>query len=399
MQANDPNPSLPNQRQVQTRPSRMSLPKRILRSLPAIVILLVLVWIFGRVGVLHKLETIVMDMKMQLSQAPPESPVAIVNINDDDYWKLFSGTSPLEPARLKEILNDIAKGDPAVIAVDIDTSGRQFKNALTVENGNSHIVWEREVRELPEDTAEKEKLEPLDVLGGTDLDPSKNSVGLAILIDDGEDKVTRRYSRLIRTSVDDLPSFPWSVAKAFNPIEVAKLHESVDDLLINYHGDRAGHHRVTMTASKVLELVGTWPTASPFRRGIVLVGGSYLGQDRHDTPIGRLTGVEILANVIETELGGGGDKPPRKRVLFALEIFEAFVLVAVFHACRFPVALLISLLLIPMVSPFCSWLAFGDWFHVWHFAPILLGLILFESYEHYRRTAVPRLYHDIVGNK
>lgn len=383
--------------------------KRLMRAVPVILFLSLLMWLFGRLGVLHKLETVVMDAQMKLSLLPTESEVVIVDITTEDYKdkSLFNGSSPLNPQKLKELIDAIARGEPTVIGIDIDTSAPQFKNDFKVENWKPHIVWEREVAKLPENASikVKEKPEPLDVLGGSkDLDPANNSTGVALLIDD-EDNVTRRYRRLIPTTAGDLPSFPWAVITAFwkkdEHEKLDKLQGSTDDLLIMYFGDRSGSHRLRLRASKVLELSRNWPANSPIGKKIVLLGGSYLDLDRHDTPLGWMSGLNVMANVIETELvtklEAGTHKAPNKIAVFVLEVFEGFVLILLFHIVRLRIALLLSLLVIPVLSIFCSLIAYGTWAHFWHFVPILIGLIIYELYEHYRRNAVPRLYQEITG--
>jgi CHASE2 domain-containing sensor protein len=219
------------------------------------------------------------------------------------------------------------------------------------------------------------------------------------LIDDAEDKVTRRYRRVIETQDGMLPSFPWAITEAYlqdRPVDSAQLQASSDDLLIRYSGNREGSHRLKLSATKLEELSKNWPTASPIRGKIVLLGGSYLGQDRHDTPIGQLTGLEVMANVIETELSGGGYKAPSRAILFLLELFEAFVLILLFHILRLRWALVWSLVLIPLMAVVCSTFAYGDKHHFIQFALVLLGLLVFELYEHFRRTAIPRVYHDLT---
>ena len=398
------NPESSPAKETATRAQVPTFLRRLVRALPAVLLLIVLVWVFGHVGVLHRLETIASDTEMLLNRGPSETQVALVTITDEDYGSLFDGISPLQAEKLEGLINAIAKGSPAVICVDVDTSSKSFRDRFKIHDWQSRMVWEREIRDTPEDAdlVNAAKIEPLDVLGGrVDLDPSRNSTGLPILVEDAEDKVTRRYRRIIKTSVGDLPSLPWAVVKAYfvnRPGELTRLPESSEDLLIHFVPDRQRSRRINLTASKVLQLSLHWPEASPIRDKIVILGGSYGDQDRHDTPIGRLVGAEVLANVIETELNGGGFRPPSEVLLFALELFEAFVLILLFHVSRFSIALLASILVAPALAVICSRVAFQDWIHVWHFLPIILGLILFEAYEHYRRTAVPRLYHYILGS-
>lgn len=381
-------------------PERVNFGKRLLRALPIVGLLVILTWAFGHSGVLHKLETTVSDAEMRLNRPPIDSAVAIVNINDEDYRDLFESTSPLDPARLQRLIAHIAKGEPSVIGVDIDTSSARFATQFKLENWSPRIVWERELRNVPENVSGHESLEPLPILGGQKyLDPARNSTGLPLLIDDAEDKVTRRYRRVIETQDGMLPSFPWAITEAYlqdRPVDSAQLQASSDDLLIRYSGSREGSHRLKLSATKLEELSKNWPTASPIRGKIVLLGGSYLGQDRHDTPIGQLTGLEVMANVTETELSGGGYKAPGRATLFLLELFEAFVLILLFHILRLRWALVWSLVLIPLMAVVCSTFAYGDKHHFIQFALVLLGLLVFELYEHFRRTAIPRVYHDLT---
>ena len=381
-------------------PKRLNFGKRLLRALPVLALLLVLIWIFGRSGVLHKLETIISDAEMRLNRPPLDSAVAIINIGDEDFRNLFEGTSPLDPARLQRLIADIVKGEPSVIGVDIDTSSPRFATQFRLENWSPRIVWERELRNIPEEVTGHESLETLPILGGQkNVDPARNSTGLPVLIDDAEDKVTRRYRRVIPTQDGILPSFAWAITKAYlqdKPADLAKLQESSDDLLIRYSGNREGSHRLRLSATKTEEFSKNWPAASPIRGKIVLLGGSYLGQDRHDTPIGQLTGLEVMANVVETELSGGGYKAPSRAVLFLLELFEAFVLILFFHILRLRWALAWSLVLIPLMAVLCSIFAYGDKHHFLQFTFVLLGLLIFELYEHFRRTAIPRVYHDLT---
>src|SRR6267154_794201 len=374
--------------------------RRLARALPLVLFLVVLVWIFGHVGILHKLETIVSDTEMLWNPGPNDGEVALVTITNEDYESLFGGRSPLQAETLIGLIETIAKGGPKVICVDVDTSSRAFQS-VSIPPLGPYVVWEREIQEVPEnaDPSNASKIEPLDVLGGrVDLDPSRNSVGLAILIEDSEDKVTRRYRRVIRTSVGDLPSLPWAVVKVFwGKEKVASLPESTNDLLIHFVPDKRHSRRINLPASRVLQLASQWPEASPFRGKIVMLGGSYGDQDRHDTPVGRLTGEEVLANVVETELSGRTFKPPSEVLLFALDLFEAFVLILIFHKFRFYKALLVSIFLGLALALMCSWFTFGDWTDIAYFLPIILGLILFEAYEHFRRTAVPRLYNEMRG--
>lgn len=381
--------------------SRPRLLRRLLRALPVVAALVLLTWIFSHSGVLHRVERVVSDAQVRLNRAPSDSSVVVVDIDDLDYRNLFGSTSPLDPRQLAILLSDIAKGQPSVIGIDIDTSDARFATEFTLADSGPQLVWERELRGLPQEGTDGEQLQPLDILGGQkDINPARNSSGLPLLIDDSEDKVTRRYRRSISTQKGLLPSLPFAIAKAYrrnDPKRLGKLADSQQDLLIRYSGNPEGSHRLHFSARRIIELSNNWPEASPIRGKIALLGGSYLEQDRHETPIGQLTGLEVMANVVETELAGGGEKPPSSMILLLLELFEAFVLILLFHALRFRLALLWSILLIPLMAIFCSFLAYRNGSHFVLFVFVLLGLLIFEVYEHFRRSTIPNVYHDIKG--
>jgi CHASE2 domain-containing sensor protein len=380
---------------------RPGILRRSLRAVPVVATLVLLTWIFGHSGVLHKVERVVSDAQLRLNRAPTDSPVAVVDIDDEDYREIFGSTSPLDPRQLQKLVSAIAKGQPNVIGIDIDTSDARFATQFTPPISGPQLVWERELRDAPPEGTEGEQLQPLDILGGQkNINPATNSSGLPLLIDDSETKVTRKYRRSISTQRGSLPSFPSAIAKAYlrNDSErLAKLADSQRELLIRYSGNPEGSHRLHFSARKTIELSNNWPATTPIRNKIVLLGGSYLGQDRHETPIGQLTGLEMMANVVETELAGGGEEPPSSAVLLLLELFEAFVLILLFHALRFRFALLWSILIIPVMAIVCSFLAYRNGSHFVQFVFVLLGLLIFEVYEHFRRSTVPKVYHDIKG--
>ena len=368
--------------------------KRLVRALPIIAVLLVVTWIFGHTGILHRIETVVSDAKMRFT-SPVDSVVAIVMIDDEDYRELFRGTSPLDPRELNTLLSAIARGKPAVIGVDIDTSDRRFAFSPLPRADVTKMVWERELEQVPEEGTETAAVRTRDVLGGRqDFDPKLYSTGLSLLIDSPEDQVTRHYRRYVATRDGLLPSFPTAISMAYHSIQQSP---SSEDRVIGYAGNRDGSHRLHLNARSLLELSAGWPASSPIRDKIVLLGGSYLGQDRHETPLGQMTGLEIMANAVETESSGGGERPPSRAISFLLELFEAFVLIVLFHTLRFPLALGSSVILIPVMALLCSFLAYGNGSHFLEFSIVLLGLLLFELYEHFRRKAIPEVFENLAG--
>jgi CHASE2 domain-containing sensor protein len=106
--------------------------------------------IFRHVGVLHRIETVVSDEQMRLNSPPIDSPVAIVDIDDEDYQQLFGGSSPLNPPHLEKLISDIAKGRPRIIGVDIDTSDPQFVTGVYTSYGKGRLVRFLKAEQKPE---------------------------------------------------------------------------------------------------------------------------------------------------------------------------------------------------------------------------------------------------------
>jgi len=312
-----------------------SLAKRLLAAAAIGLILTGLVWFLEIFGALAQLERMTNDIESLLPQAREQtSEVVLVIITDRDYQQLFNGKSPLlydnkgtdTGGNLQEIIDTIGKGHPAVIGVDIDTSDKRYVN-LTFD-AEPPIVWEQEISE---EDAHETNTPP--VLGGQTLQQN-HSTGIPFLLRDN-DGVVRFYARHTRVP-HGLPSLPWEVVKTYSKVQAHKEACRAEDP--SDHEPRLIHYsnpskvsRSRLSAESVLALKST--ENSPFKGKIVLLGGDYLGLDRHETPMSReMLGVEVLANIIETELttdckGGSTELSGLSR--FLLLAFQNFVLVFV----------------------------------------------------------------------
>lgn len=352
--------------------------------------------VLNRAGLLNQLETTFLDAQMRLDAPDVESQVVIVDINQDDFEHVFQGqTRPLNPDALRKLIDAVAKGRPCVIGVDIDTHFTQFKD-FKVADEWPHVVWSREVAELPADVTQKPV--PLDVLGGQDPALNERS-GIPLLIDDAGTSTTRRYARMIETTAGRQPSFAWAVYRerqrsSCGGVKLPALEETTDPLLIRYSRGVEGVGRTKLTASKVISFAEdvNWPNNELVKDKIVLIGGSYLGEDRHDTPIGRLNGDEVTANVIESELRGGGIKPPNYLTVGLLLLFDGFLLIALFQVLPLRKALLLSIPVIVFLSLACSFLTYRSFSRWAFFAPVMIGVTLAELLD-----MVKDIYKGLIG--
>src|SRR6267378_1741124 len=190
------------------------------RSIPAIVLAIAGTYILSRLGTLHGLERLALDAEM--AAGPHTSTfICLVEITDMDYDAVFGGRSPLQSDKLHDLISAIALSRPAVIGVDIDTSHPQFRN-LKIEPDWPPVIWERDIT-MSDRTSDEG--EPLDVLGGQDPRNNQKS-GIPILLVDPEDKVTRLYTRCIKTKSGSEPTFIYALAQAYGSVKPNSTFDS-----------------------------------------------------------------------------------------------------------------------------------------------------------------------------
>lgn len=348
-------------------------------ALPALLAAVILIAFFTNTDQYRSIEKTILDFQMRWNMPKEESNVAVVEITDDDYYKIFEGRSPLNPSKLTHLISAIAFGQPCVIGVDISTYDPPFKDMETPESWPP-VIWVRDISE--ESLSVNDKPSPKDVLGGKDA-AFNQEAGLALLIED-DHGVVRRYRRMIETTEGRLPSFPWVIyqqsRKSCPGIATSDLEESAESLTINYSRGQEGINRKRMLASHVLELASSPEELEKDLKGkIVLLGGSYAGQDFHDTPIGRMPGVINMANTIETELRGGGwPQPPIFLMVFFI-LFEGIAIVFLFDKKRsWQKAVLLSMPIIFIMALVSSLVSHGSLVYFPYFALIMVGVLVYE---------------------
>lgn len=375
--------------------SRLLKLKRYRKAIPAILLAMSGTYILSRAGILHGLERLVLDAE---AAANPKlsTDVAVVNITNSDYDKLFDGRSPLYPEKLHDIISAIAVSQPAVIAVDIDTSHPQFQG-LNVEKTWPPVVWERDIS--THDSGTQGGIEPTDVLGAQSPRFNESS-GMPALLDDPEDKVTRLYTRCVETKGGPGRSFAYAAVAAYQGVPNSATCENgikapMQPLFIRY-SLRPGSTVYEKDAAQVLGLSGKQENGQAihnipqFKGKIVLLGGTYLDCDRHFTPIGSLPGVMVLANAIQTEINGGGVAARPRWFLFGIEFAASTLLVLLFHWLSLSPAKAFAwgLAATAVISLAASLWSFHTPSRFVNFAPTLLAVLIFETYEHVRQESI-----------
>src|SRR5579884_2068359 len=75
-----------------------------------------------RTWLVKRMETANLDALFRARQKKVSTNISVVDVTDEDYQKEFGGQSPLNPGKLREIIDAIMASDPTVLGVDFDTS-------------------------------------------------------------------------------------------------------------------------------------------------------------------------------------------------------------------------------------------------------------------------------------
>lgn len=347
--------------------------RRLLRALPVLLITLGMSVLLDRN---EEAEWAALDFQARLRSAPGHSDVAVVRIDDVDHDTVFGGVAPLDPAKVIRVLQAIARGRPSVIGVDLE-SGAAAYSRVPDRIAGVPVVWARNARCVdergdPSAACTPERLSPGRARGTEGV---RRQTGLALLSPDG-DGVLRRYRQSLRTAHGEQPTFATAlVREAGRPLPPAR------ERLITYR------------RLPVQPLTVSWVLAneaSPdylgghgvLRDKIVLLGAAHSAtRDWHSTPLGLMAGVDVWAQVVESELGGGGTVPPHPVWVGVLQFAAALVLVLLFHVLPLERAVAAAVVAVPVSSVLCSLAAFGSpWFWM-YFVPILLLLVVQQLYD------------------
>jgi CHASE2 domain-containing sensor protein len=407
-----------------------SLGGRLRRAAPLIVVFVLLTALLESGGWLRSFETAALDTFIMLRKPLEDEHVVIVGITKEDYREIFGGRSPLDPACLKDVINAIAKGNPALIGVDLDTSSESFRGlqpppgpvvvwARGAESAALRQQDEAEGREgsvaeigqglvrrfLPFIFRPEERFSVYDVLGrGGNTVPS----GLALVPRDSDGAI-RRYRRSFKTWEPDAPSmdsFSWAIVKNYRKSiggTPEKTEESGEVWVMNYAVEEYSFKPISV--KEVLDAqqgTGWQGERGPLKDKIVLLGGVYpASRDQHYTPAGPKYGVELLAYAIESDLQGRTIRPPSKYIVGLAELIVGFVLVLM-HArlSKRPKHLRYTFVAVPLLALLASLFVFSS-LALWAiFLPTLLAVLfqqLYEDVQKYRKSKVDEIYKEAEG--
>ncbi|HKP74807.1 MAG TPA: CHASE2 domain-containing protein [Longimicrobiaceae bacterium] len=321
-----------------------------------------------------------------LISAPSQARVKVVRIDDKDYDSLFGARSPLDPSVVTNLIHAIAASRPAVIGVDVESADPAYARIPDSVDGVP-IVWERTPRcrgpgrQTFACYPRERTLEP----AAGRREPGGERAGLVLLPEEG-DGSNRRYARAEETQSGIYPSFTTVLLqRAGRPVETEPAGSY---RLIRYRNTT--REDTAYTARWMLRTAadGIDPH-NGFRDRIVLLGGSFwLGRDQHRTPLGELPGVDVLAQILETELDGGGPRAPGFWSLFLVQVAAGLLIVAAFGPPErnWKPGLAAAFTLCLFVAPVASLVVFRIWKLWYYFLPALGIWLAQQLYERQKRA-------------
>ena len=293
------------------------------RQRAAIAVSSLLLLAVGCTGAAHRIAA---DIEATFAPAvPPPLRTVLVSIGADDYQRLFRGTSPLDPHPLQKLVARIMAGGPAVLGVDIDTSAPAFATLPRDIDPAAlgRIVWGRDIAP----TSEVDALPaPRPFLGGAGL-PEAIRSGLAVSVIDGSAGTVRWWRRSVPTTQGHLPSLAAELTRNEGPASTSG-------------GDPSALRSVRFATTERLELPASVVLADGFewrdliRGRVVLLGGRYDRADVHPTALGLMSGLEILANTVETERTGRAYQRPHVAAIVLIGLIDLALAIVFFERLR-----------------------------------------------------------------
>jgi CHASE2 domain-containing sensor protein len=370
-------------RPPQTDPPRPGSRFRPRRDVLVLLLTTAATWLFTALEAPHWGAT-AQEWASRLSRASGEPGVVVVKITDRDYREFFGGRYPIEPARLGTLIDAVAAGQPRAIGVDVATDEPAYR--VLAGRRKVPVVWAADAARCGDGHGggcTADELVPTPVLGGR---LQEVVFGLAHLSPD-HDGVFRRFRRSVGPADGRFPTFASAVARSSGTRVPADDQHA---FLIPYHLPPR-----VIPAGDVLRL-SSEPAFrdGPLKDKVVLLGGDYAGRDRHRTPIGPASGVEIWAHVVAAELQGHPLPLPRPGWVAALAFMQGVLFIFLFHGRSFSGGVMLAGGLVLLLSAGAS-LLMTQTLNLWlYFVPmLLLGLIaeVFERAKEMRNARIERL--------
>ena len=364
--------------------------------------------------------------------------VVLLFITEEEYKEGFHGISPLSRGRLAETVDLMVKLKAKVIALDIDISDpssedRKLSDALARSTAAGiPVVVVANFKAAEDRPTNNDSLFDLRPYTDERLHTTKDGLilfegvspgpqwagkviygGTVLRLD--SDWVIRMADAFYMVKNKDLkyklpylpiPSFPIAVAAAYRGISHENLVEALlniqdkkiilpstrghDQKDIYIHMVKGGriipnfignyeHFNREVNLKRLLEEYRSNKVESMtiFRDKIVIIGGTFDKKDFYLTPIGRMSGMEILANITQSILSGSLITPTSFWKAFTIQVVLGIAVALIFILfSRFWATVICLLAFIPGVAV-ASILSFSSSHYWFDFVPTMGGVMLY----------------------
>jgi len=348
--------------------------KRFLQAGPRTVVIVVISLIAADRGLFSSLERLSWDLELAVTESAKESRVAIVTITNDDFASQFQSQKPLPAAPLVKLIEAIARGKPAVIGVVLDTRSPSYKD-LSLKDVACPVVWARGAQF----SKILERFWPDDALG-TSKASAGTLTGLSVFAQDA-DKIVRKYARRRRVATgDSIASFPRAVLEAAQL--GSRTAEDERERWLLTAGCPRGECRTRLTVADLNALANAdgFQKDGPLRNKIVLLGSTAGLQEEYETPFGWMSGLELNAWAIDTELAGGGKIVPERSALVVLALFSGVLLALLLDQLSWRRILVVAVACLP-TAVLSSLVATRSLAYVWFFLVVAVGVVVVNLFE------------------
>lgn len=366
------------------------------------------------------------------------SDVVLLFITEEEYKQGFHGISPLSRGRLAELVNLMVKFKAKVIALDIDLSdptsqdhklsdamGRALATGIpVVVIGNFKPI---------EDKPRGDDTSSLDFRPYTDetlhttkdgfilfenMNPGSQWMGKVIYGGNffklDRDWVLRMAEGFYMIKNNDLkyklpylpmPSFPVAIVAGYQGMSQETLMEALLNIQDNKiilssprHNQGDIHIHLVKGGRMIPNFIGNYEYFNReinlqrlleeyqsnevegetiFKDKIVIIGGTYDRTDFHMTPVGRMSGMEILANITQSIISGSLITPTSFWKAFIIQVVLGIAVAFIFiFFSRFWATLICLVALVPSVVIASLW-SFSSSHYWFDFFPTIAGVMLY----------------------
>lgn len=290
-----------------------------------------------------------LDLQLRRLEKAQERFTRIVRIDPEDYKRIFEGHSPLSGIAIVETVCAIAKHGPAVVVVDLDTSSESsFAEGFKWDSIPVPVVWAVDTTSsVDSDGRLVQQADP--VLGGRLA--KQPPYGIARMPQDF-DGLIRRWKKEEIVAGHSRPTLPWAAVEEYcrrqscqdSPPGTASTTFTQD---FQFQEIRLSEF-LPRPARKIPASCKP-ETADPRLAGrIVVLGGFYSRDDRHETSWGTRRGAELVAMAIEHRFRPAPLHKMADAAKWILKFLLALLIAYIHHRLRPLAATAATVLLMPV---------------------------------------------------